>query len=263
MTHLDENESLVEELFRQCFGFEIEKIPEGEARTADFFVCDGDNSYLIELKTRYRSDVEIAQREAQFEASGLAELSRSIERRSGVSKLLSEAMAQIESSGADVAALRLVFFLLRDFDADERWHNILTNLYGIKTVGDWSDDGKLRECYYFTDSDFFKYRDRLDAVIILIAASGKSVLCLNDHSEKIDVIRQSRLRERFEDGVTDPPQSEASGEIWLVDGQVDRSNEQAVIAFLQEKYSLSALTMAIGMGYTSATVVVPEKGDPK
>ena len=263
MAELDENESLVEQLFREDFGFQIEKIPEGGARSADFSAFDGENYYLIELKTKYRSADEMSERESQLDEKGLAEFSRSIERRSNITKNISDALRQIESSDPDTEILRIVFFLLRDFDANERWKNILANLYGIETVVDWSDDNAGKECYYFHDSDYYRYRDRLDAAKILIATSDKAVLCLNDHSQNIDALRESPLVEKFGAGVIDPTKDEALGEIWIVSGGIERSNEQAVIAYLREKYSLSERTMAMNMGYASATVVVPIKRDTR
>ena len=263
MANLDENESLVEQLFREKFGFRIAKIPEGTSSTADFLVCDGEHSYLVELKTRYRSAEDRALREAQFEERGLAEFFRDIQRSSGVSSVISGALAQIEGSSPDASSIRLIFFLLRDFDVDERWHTILATLYGIKFVGDWSEGGEAKDCYYFSYSDFFRYRDRLDAVIILKESSGDAILCLNDHSPNIETLRYSRLAARFEGRTTDSPKKEADGEIWIVDGEVDRSNEQAVLAFLREKYSLSEMTMASNMGYTSATVIAPAGRDPE
>lgn len=261
MPNIDDNEEMVIELSRKYLGLTIEKIPEGATRSADFLASDGKNNYLIELKTRYRSDDDVAEREAQFESSGLAELSRSTERSPDVSKIMSDALAQIESSGVEHAIIKIVFFLIRDFDVEERWHNILANLYGIKTVVDWSDEGGGKECYYFTDSDFYRYRDRLDAVIIFTPSNGRLVLCLNDHSRNIDRLRASPLVAPIQQGVIDAPKKEADNEIWLVDGVVDRSNEQAMIAYLREKYSLSAKTTVINMSYMSATVAVPTNPD--
>jgi len=258
MVSLDENEGLVVDVFRNGLGFEIEKIPEAKERTADFLLSDGANSYLVEVKTRYRSEDEIKTREAQFEESGLAELSRAIERRSSVSKLISEALTQIESTSVEISSFRVIFFLLRNFDVDERMHNILANLFGIKTVVDWGSGNTGRDCYYFTESDFFRYRDRLDAVIVMKESNGKGVLCLNDYSPNIDALRTSPLAASLAPGVRDPARMEADGQIWLADCGIDRSNENAVIQFLKEKYGLSDRTTSMPMNYVSATVIEPK-----
>ncbi len=261
MTELDENEALVEHLFREHFAMHIEKLPEGREKSSDFCAFDGTNRYLIELKTKYRNPEETSGRESQFQTGGTAIFSRSLERRSSVTKNISDAVAQIGSSDVGGEAFRIVFFLLRDFDADERWESILANLYGIESVADWSDEGEAKQCYYFYPSDNYRYRDRLDATIIMIEDSGKALICLNDYSPKFNIMRKSTLTHHFGDGVIDPIAMEESGDKWVVRGDVDRSSGASVIQHLREKYSLSERTMPVKMTYISATTLVPNKRD--
>ena len=261
VTDLDENEALVEQLFREHFALHIEKLPEGREKSSDFCAFDGTNRYLIELKTKYRNPEETSGRESQFQKGGTAIFSRSLERRSSVTKNISDAVAQIGSSDVGGEAFRIVFFLLRDFDADERWESILANLYGIESVVDWSDEGEARQCYYFNSSDNYRYRERLDATIIMIAESEKAVLCLNDHSPKYNTMSKSKLVHLFEDGVIDPIIMEETGDIWIVRGDIKRSSKASVIQYLREKYSLSERTMPVTMTYVSATTLVSNKRD--
>ena len=259
MAGYDEHEDLIAKLFRRVFKFQVEKIPEGHNRTADFILSDGILEYLIELKTRRRRVDDKNQRRDQLASRVYSETAKRIERNSNVSKLLSEAIKQIESTTEHSSALRLVFFLLRDFDAEERWQNIITGIYGIRHLVDNEKHSKIRKCYYFSESDFYRYRNRLDGVILFNLHQNQAQLCLNDHSPKYSALKSSALAKGFNGAVIDPLEFESQGKILITDGAVNRADESNVISFLRKKYNLSSRTMTMDLGYYSASVLVPNE----
>ncbi len=66
-------------------------------------------------------------------------------------------------------------------------------------------------------------------------------LCLNPHSPRWEQLRDSPFARHFKVGLVDPIADEATGDPYIVDGNVDRSNEHGVLSYLERKYRLVRL----------------------
>ena len=128
-------------------------------------------------------------------------------------------------------------------------------LYGTTRMFDLdSSEGVHRPCYFFRDSDFFRYRNVLDAAIVSTLTSEK--LCMNTLSTRYDSFKQTRLYAHFGCAIRDPLVEEARGDAYIVKSDVDRNDENAVIADLRSKYRCPKL-MSIDVGCISASVAYP------
>lgn len=253
---MTEFEHVAFDVFRDHFGFKVTKIQEGAEKEADFEVSDGNNLYLVEMKTRNRSMKDLLKSGECDEAGGVSVFTTQIRRQGNVTKIVSSAVEQMESSADDLGCLRIILYFVSGIGSHERWENFLTSIYGSKNVVDWAEGGAAKQCYYFGNSDFYRYRNRLDGAVLL-NDFGKGVFCLNDHSPNADRLRRSRLVEKFGPAVIDPPILEENGKAWVANGAIDRSDEIAVLNHVKCKYSLSELTNVIEMGFASASKLVP------
>jgi len=121
-------------------------------------------------------------------------------------------------------------------------------------VGDFLDGKSLYRCFYFYDSDFYLHRARIDGAIISTPIEGK--LLLNNHSEKYEALKSSKLKQRLMPGVLDPLLEEASGVAYIADCDNDRKDKASTLAFLAKKYGRENMT-DITMKHVSGEVLVP------
>lgn len=119
----------------------------------------------------------------------------------------------------------------------------------------------MRKCYFFRNSDFYRYRHHLDGAVAA-HLNGDTVtmkLCLNPHAEGWKALRDSPYARNFKLGLIDPVAEEAAGEAYIVDGDISRADEYAVIQFLEKKYGLTKV-QNMDMNMASAVVRVPHEG---
>jgi hypothetical protein len=141
--------------------------------------------------------------------------------------------------------------------AEARHFQLISTLYGSTRIFEL-DKAQMRSCYFFRNSDFFRYRDYLDGAVAsyLVGDVLTMKLCLNPHSERWEQLRDSPFAHHFKVGLVDPVAEEVAGDAYIVDGDIDRSNEHTVLHYLEQKYGLTRLQF---MDYlmASATIVVP------
>lgn len=123
-------------------------------------------------------------------------------------------------------------------------------------MGDFLDGKSLYRCFYFYDSDFYLHRARIDGAIISTPIEGK--LLLNNHSEKYEALKSSKLKQRLMPGVLDPLLEEASGVAYIADCDNDRKDKASTLAFLAKKYGRENMT-DITMKHVSGEVLVPRE----
>lgn len=99
----------------------------------------------------------------------------------------------------------------------------------------------------------------MDGAVIARATSGQ--LCVNPFSPRADRLRRSPLAVTFGAGVFDPMAREARGDVCVVDGDIDRSDEGAVLRFVQQKYDRPML-MNIDMGHHEVWTGLKLDGTP-
>jgi hypothetical protein len=109
-------------------------------------------------------------------------------------------------------------------------------------------------CYYFYDSSFFRLRDTLDAAIV--SFDGNLQICVNSLSSRVGDFRNSELYQALLECVCDPDIDEKNKKSLIVDSEIDRNDEDAVLDSLKKKYGLSQL---IDLDFTkhSARIAAP------
>ena len=171
-------EEIVKKVLEEYFGLQVEKIPECEQKTPDFFAHNGGEKYLVEVKEK-ESNPEMAQgREEALSNGELYEIAQSIEPRATLASIIRSGKHQIDSFVDDENTFRIVWVHCSGLACSATKEQILSGIYGSETVIDCgNEEAFLRTCYYFNESQFFRYRADIDAVILSFRDS-KAKMCL-------------------------------------------------------------------------------------
>ena len=230
-------------------GYEIDKIPESNEESPDFLIADDTSIYLLELKTKFPSEKEIAERRQVLSSGEIYNIDEIITFQNRLSKIIGKAKNQLKNYKVGEDVLRLVWLLSTGHLDEPRLDQFEATLYGSAYLYSIERYGN---CYFFYNSDFFKYREILDAAIVSTTSKGK--LLLNPLSPRYEKIKNSSLIKHFKEGsVIDPIENEKQGQALLVDSDVNRANEQAVLQYLKEKYKTENIAV-ITMHYLSGTM---------
>ena len=131
-----------------------------------------------------------------------------------------------------------------------------STLYGTTSIVNLDSVEGAYPCYFFRNSDFFRYKNVLDAAIVSTTKSHK--LCLNPLSCRCESLKNTELCARFGTAVRDPINEETAAKAYIVDSQVDSKDEEVVLTYIRKKYGKPKL-MNIDLGYVSATVAVAKE----
>jgi len=214
-------------------GYQITKIPETNEESPDFLITDDISTYLLELKTKFPSEDEIDERKKILSSGEIHNVDELITSRKVLSKIIWKAKNQLKNyeKGGDI--LRLVWLLSTDHLAEPRLDQFEATLYGSTYL---QTTERYGNCYFFYNSDFFRYREVLDAAIVSTESKGK--LLINPLSPRYLQMKNSSLLKYFrETSIVDPIKLDKERQAFLVDGDVDRADEQAILQYLKEKYN--------------------------
>jgi hypothetical protein len=231
-------------------GYQITKIPETNEGSPDFLIVDDTSTYLLELKTKFPSDEEIGERKKLLSIGEIHNIDELITRKNGLSKIIRKAKNQLGKykKGGD-KILRLVWLLSTGHLAEPRLYQFETTLYGLAYL---QSAERYGGCYFFYDSDFFRYREVLDEAIVSTQSEGK--LLINSLSPRYSQMKNSSLLKHFrEASVVDPINLEKEGRAFLVDSDVDRADEEGVLQYLKGKYNSDKIVIDT-MHYLSGTI---------
>lgn len=256
---MDESESAVMRTL-QSWGFSVEKLPESsvaEEQTPDFKVIDPQSTYIVEVKTRGDDLAELEERNRilnlgeVFEARAIRLVPGNAE-----SKIFRRAQHQL-SIHQNPHLFRIVWLVTTGRAQEAKCLKLEANVYGLTDIVEiGSKDAALRRCYFFRNSEFYRYREVLDAAVICTPAEGK--LCLNPLSSRLEAFRKSKLYTQFGDAVCDPMAEVARGDAFLIDSGIDRKDETAVIEYLKRMSGRPGL-MKIDLAYQSASIRLPRE----
>ena len=234
-------------------GYEITKIPETNEESPDFLILDHTSTYILELKTKFPSDEEIDEREKILSMGEIYGIDELIARKKELSKIIHKAKNQLRNYKKGQDILRLVWLSSTGYLAELRLDQFETTLYGSVYLQSTERYGC---CYFFSNSDFFNYREVLDAAIVSKESDGKKSvrLLINPLSPRYSQMKDSSLLKCFKEGsIVDPIALEEKGLAFLVDGDVDRKDKEAVLQYLKGKYKSDKIIISTTV-YVSETI---------
>jgi hypothetical protein len=216
---------------------------------------------LVEEKTKFDNPADVQMRDATLARGAVHSSTVPLRHNNRISGIVRKATNQLSSTGADIDHdLRVLWFTGVGFYAEAKHFQFISTLYGSTQIFEL-DKPQTRECYFFRNSDFYRYGDRLDgAVAAYLSRDTVTVkLCLNSYSQGWAALRDSPYARNFTLGLVDPVAEEEAGEAYIADTDLPRSDERAILRFLEKKYGLEK-AYKIDMNMASVVVRVPHEG---
>lgn len=212
-------------------------------------------SHAMSQKTKLRDPGAEAARKEALRTGKVHPIHIAIKPDNRLSGINRKASKQLASSAATFAHnFRLVWFTATGTDCIGKQQQFIATVYGTSGIVEL-DNPKYRACYFFRNSDFFRFRENLDGAGAAYS-DGKELsatLCLNPLSPRYVEFRASPFVKAFGTAVRDPVTDEKEGRAFIVDRDIDRNNQNSILEFLQQKYSTKPL-MNMDMGYSSVSV---------
>jgi hypothetical protein len=233
----------------------FDSLPTGSVEQSDYLVKLGRSRFLIEEKTKFDDAEEEANRARQMEAKGRLIVVKPIVRRNRLSAIVRKAASQLESSGRRFAHhFRLVWFNSTGPYAKAHALQFRAGLYGKVGVTGLRLPAVV-PCYFFGHSDFFNHADRVDGAIVVhpVQDGLEPWLCLNPLSHRYDSLRRTKLVRLFGRNIDDPLRAERERRAFILDCDIDRSDEAALLAYVERKYDTGPL-MTFNIGYQQLAV---------
>lgn len=245
-------------LLLEHWGVVVDDIPTSDKEESDFLATFGDAKVLIEEKAKLDDLAFLAQRAQVLDSGEIHSASLPLVRDNRLSGIVSKASRQLQSSATLPHDFRLVWFTAVGLQAEGKYHQFIATLYGTTKILEMNQS-HYRSCYFFRNSDFHRHAAILDGAVAAYL-SGTSItakLCLNPLSPNYAALKASPVVAVFGNGIEDPPQREAEGVSFIADGGIDRNDEAALLAHLQQKYGTAPL-MKFDLGHLSASVRVAD-----
>jgi hypothetical protein len=239
----------------QEWGFDCHRIEEAIDMRADFLVSDESQSYFLELKTKFESPERSALRSSRFKSEEVFADAIGLTATATYRSILAKASKQLASMATqDNTPLRIPWLhcvgLQASVDA-ERFKNLL---FGSVYIADWTDGGDAKPCYFFRPSIFHQYKHIIDAAIV--STEHDLWLCLNPHSQRHKQVEKCRLASVLAEGKINPSELELDDLAWIVEANIDRRDEGAVLRSVMDKYGLSDLSVIMDIEEISAASVI-------
>lgn len=241
----------------EAWGATAKPLPTSSKEESDWLAVLGGCHLLIEEKTKFDDPVSRKARNEALAAGQVHGATLPLTHNNKISGIVRKAASQLSSTGSDVAHdLRILWFTGLEFDGEAKHFQLMETLYGSTRIFEL-DHPKMKQCYFFRNGDFFRYREHLDGAVAAYL-NGDTVtmkLCLNPYSPNWMALRDSPYAKQFKLGLIDPVAEEAAGEAYIADTDIPRSDEAAVLRYLEQKYGLKR-AMNMDMNMASATIRV-------
>lgn len=243
----------------QMWGATVSQVPTSSKDECDLVAELDGVRLLVEEKTKLDDPRDAQAREDTFARGEVHGSVLPLRHNNTISGIVRKASAQLSSTGADVTHdLRIIWFTGMGYHGEAKQHQFMSTLYGSTRVFEL-DSPQMRPCYFFRNSDFFRFRDQLDGAVAAYL-TGDTVtmkLCLNPCSPSWERLRDSPFARHFKVGLIDPIAEELAGEAYIVDSDMSRTNGYEVLQFLEKKYGLKKV-QHMDMHMASAAVLVPK-----
>jgi hypothetical protein len=235
-------------------GLEVTVLEQRGQKTPDLLVETDGEKYLVEIKTKQDDESRLREEADRLSAGEVVLVASWWGPKNVIDGIVKEGVEQLISY-ADAGVMRLLWLHAVGRDGESQVEQFFHTLYGVTNIIDIFDRSLNRQCYYFYNSSFFRFRESLDGAV-LSRLSGQTRLLLNSLSPRYQQLRHSRLAQSFANAVVNPVVLEETGKIMIADCDIDRNDLGAVKSFLQEKYHRPALDH-IHLGRQAMIVSLP------
>ena len=219
----------------EALGFVVNIIPEDPKQSRpDLSVAREGVTMFVEVKTR-TEDAELRTRMESVGIGATESFLVSLDKHNSLSSDVGKANAQLRAM-ASVQDLRLLWFRADNgLFIQDATQQIGATLLGIRMVmGKCGGEKQTKACIYAGYADFFRYKE-IDGAMIE-SDDGGIMLIPNEFSPRHDLFLRSPISRAVAPAVFDVREGDREGAFYVVDGDVNRKDEQALLLFLREKY---------------------------
>lgn len=218
-------------------GFSVDLLEERAGlRTPDLLVAKAER-YAIEVKEKIDDPAMMAEERAILDQGMIADRHEYWGPKNTVARIVESAARQLRAWPEDQRDFSLVWLHAAGEDAESQWEQFWGTLYGTTSIIELGRS-TMRQCFYFHESAFFRFRDVLDGAIA--SNRDRAGVWLNTYSPRAEPLRNSELAAAF-GGIFDPREAERDEEAMIADCEIDRRDEAAVKQYLQRKYGTRPL----------------------
>ncbi|MDP1954979.1 MAG: hypothetical protein Q8K71_10920 [Polaromonas sp.] len=246
----------------EVWGASVKPLPTSNKEECDWLAELEGCRLIVEEKLKFDDPASVAARNVALAQGQVHGSSQPLTSNNRISGIVRKAAGQLSSTASEVAHdLRILWFTGVGFDGEAKHYQLISTLYGSTRIFQL-DHRHMRTCYFFRNSDFYRYRDHLDGAVAahLNGNTATVKLCLNPYSPRWKALRDSPFAHNFKLGLIDPIAEEQAGEAYIVDSDIDRRDERAVIACLEKKYGLKH-AMNMDMSMATASIRVPRANE--
>lgn len=258
MTDEESQFSQVVEDFLLSRGVPGNRIPRDKNRTPDYLIPLPKRNVLMELKIKSDDPADIAESDAVLESGGIASRSKPLRYMNNASGVISYGAKQMIEHDPDHQCHHVLWLHASGHDAYAHEEQLRFTLYGTQRLFS-SERPELIHCFFFHDSEFWRYRQTLAAAFVSKWSSRVDIgikLCLNPHYQRKEEFRDSELYNALRDGLLDIEKEVDGIQLLLMDGNCDRKDTRSVLEYLRSKYGLDDL-QTFDLGYQIAGMRVP------
>ncbi len=252
-----EEDSIAAQAFA-AWGATAQRQPTSSKEETDWLVELDGFRLLVEEKDKLENPAHTQARADDLRAGRVHGTSVPVGPSNRISGVIRKATRQLHSTGATVQHdARIIWITAVGFDAEAKHLQFMATLYGSTSIFEL-DKPQMKECYFFRNSDFYRYRDFLDGAVAA-KLQGDTLtmnLCLNPYGLKWRALGDSPFAKQFKTGLVDPIAQEKAGKAYIADTDLPRTNLIAVIKYLETKYGLTRI-MNMDMNVATAVVAIP------
>ncbi|EGQ8028932.1 hypothetical protein ACWOKN_004326 [Vibrio vulnificus] len=225
----------------QKLSFSIEKIPESNEKTPDFLIS-GSEKILIELKAKFDAKELRDEQENVLTSGEVFQHGELTGYTNKVAKVISDGKSQLKKQKrATESDFCFLFIVASGVNASTQVKQFHSTFYGIMPIVDFADNSNIaKNCYYFTESQFFRCRDTLDGAFLVNSYSGQLKILINDKSLNYEKLKKSKFWRQFAANVPyiDPVELESKGSAYIADCLIERKEADKVQQYVFDKYGI-------------------------
>lgn len=180
----------ISKLVLRGMGLTVEKLEEpNDRKESDFLAYHGNEIFLVEAKIKEDEKKEVVKRERVLSKGEIYTKNDTLGRDETISKTLSNARNQLISSArVHKHNLRVVLHISTGINSKAKCEKALDTLLGRTNIFNMNDSS-CKPCYFYSFSDFYRYRHAFDAAFVGYLDSNadlKLSIYLNPHSPRYE-----------------------------------------------------------------------------
>lgn len=230
----DKNSDEVKKLLEQL-GFEVDSVLDAKVeKRPDLLATRGDTTMFVEVKSRVQDSLLRAEMEA-VPVGATGSILTPLEKHNALSAEIKDANDQLGAVASSDNYRLLWFRANNDLFVHGAREQVISTLLGIRAV-EVEHDGfrQVVRCAYAGFADFYRFQE-IDGA--MIEKGGVLTLVLNQFSERQATFAGSHICKTLAtDTIVDVARADHDGACYVVDGEVNRKDDKAVLAFLRAKY---------------------------